>query len=155
MIGTAWCHLARWLVRCSPHGRFLLTEYAWRLARRISASDSMRVELFDHAYYLQPLQYRTEFYLYCLRHEFLSRNDAALTTRMVRPGETVIDLGANIGNFAVPMAHAVGPTGRVIAVEPCLQVFRRLVHHIAMNPGGCIVPLRLAIGEQNGDEVFL
>src|SRR5437870_4323401 len=114
MIGTAWCLAARWLVRCSPRGRFLLTEYAWRIARHIGDPESMGVNLSGGKYYLRPLQSRTEFYLYCLREEFPNRDDAALTARLVHPGDTVIDLGANIGNFAVPMANAVGPTGRVI-----------------------------------------
>src|SRR5919204_279974 len=33
-------------------------------------------------------------------------------------GTTAIDVGANVGIFAVPLALAVGPQGRVIAVEP-------------------------------------
>lgn len=36
----------------------------------------------------------------------------------VRPSETVIDVGANYGFWAVPMARAVGSRGRVLAFEP-------------------------------------
>jgi ubiquinone/menaquinone biosynthesis C-methylase UbiE len=35
----------------------------------------------------------------------------------LRPGELVADLGAGTGIFSVPMARAVGPTGRVLSVE--------------------------------------
>jgi tRNA/tmRNA/rRNA uracil-C5-methylase (TrmA/RlmC/RlmD family) len=35
----------------------------------------------------------------------------------VQPGDTVVDLFSGVGLFAVPLAEAVGPTGRVIAVE--------------------------------------
>ncbi len=38
--------------------------------------------------------------------------------RFCRAGDTVVDVGANIGEWALQMADAVGPTGRVIAVEP-------------------------------------
>lgn len=34
------------------------------------------------------------------------------------PGDTVIDVGANAGIFAVCAAQAAGPTGRVLALEP-------------------------------------
>lgn len=39
-------------------------------------------------------------------------------TSIIRPGDRVIDGGANIGYFAVLMSQLVGPTGHVIAVEP-------------------------------------
>jgi len=38
--------------------------------------------------------------------------------RLVRPGMTVADVGANIGLLTLVMARAVGPEGRVIAFEP-------------------------------------
>src|SRR5687767_12418481 len=34
---------------------------------------------------------------------------------LVRPGATVLDIGANIGAHTLPLAKAVGPTGRVLA----------------------------------------
>lgn len=37
---------------------------------------------------------------------------------VLRPGMTFVDLGANIGYFSLLAANLVGPTGRVIAVEP-------------------------------------
>jgi FkbM family methyltransferase len=38
--------------------------------------------------------------------------------QFIRPGDTVLDLGAHIGLHTIPLAHAVGPKGKVIAVEP-------------------------------------
>jgi FkbM family methyltransferase len=37
---------------------------------------------------------------------------------LVKPGQTVLDIGANIGFFAITMASLVGLTGRVFAFEP-------------------------------------
>jgi FkbM family methyltransferase len=42
----------------------------------------------------------------------------AYMRRALEPGMTVVDIGANIGYFAVLAASLVGPAGRVIAVEP-------------------------------------
>ncbi len=43
--------------------------------------------------------------------------DAVLTLTRPRPGEAIVDLYAGAGLFSVPLAHAVGPTGSVLAVE--------------------------------------
>ncbi len=39
-------------------------------------------------------------------------------TGLLRPGDTFLDVGANIGYFALLGAALVGPAGRVIAIEP-------------------------------------
>jgi len=48
-------------------------------------------------------------------------------------GATVVDVGANIGCHTLPFAHAVGPSGRVIAVEPQFMLFAMLCGSLAMN----------------------
>jgi FkbM family methyltransferase len=53
-----------------------------------------------------------------------------LLDRLVEPGTTVVDVGANIGYNTVHAARRTGPRGRVIAIEPTpdnLEVLRRNV----------------------------
>lgn len=38
--------------------------------------------------------------------------------RALKPGETVLDIGANLGYYSFFMSRAVGPTGQVHGVEP-------------------------------------
>src|SRR5262245_34051536 len=38
--------------------------------------------------------------------------------RHIKPGMTVVDVGANFGYYTVLFGGAVGATGRVIAIEP-------------------------------------
>ena len=54
--------------------------------------------------------------------------------RLVRPGQTVIDIGANSGVHSLPMAALVGEGGRVIAFEPTRAAFDRLRRNLALNP---------------------
>jgi cyclopropane fatty-acyl-phospholipid synthase-like methyltransferase len=43
--------------------------------------------------------------------------DEIVAAMKLRPGQTVADIGAGTGLFEVPMAKAVGPKGRIYAVE--------------------------------------
>jgi len=45
------------------------------------------------------------------------RIDEVVGSVGIRPGQTIADIGAGSGLFSVPLARAVGPTGRVYAVE--------------------------------------
>jgi FkbM family methyltransferase len=53
--------------------------------------------------------------------------------QVVRPGDTVIDVGANLGYYTLLAADLVGENGRVVAIEPNPDVFRRLTSSIAVN----------------------
>lgn len=56
-----------------------------------------------------------------------------LLSQLVRPGMTVMEVGANIGTLTVPLARAVGPTGRVIAVEPQRVIHQMLCTNVTLN----------------------
>lgn len=73
------------------------------------------------------------------------RHEIALLTSFVKPGDAVLDVGANIGIYTLHLSRAVGPTGRVISVEPDPDNLRLLRENIEIN--GCrnvtIVPCAL------------
>jgi FkbM family methyltransferase len=50
----------------------------------------------------------------------------AYLVRHVRPGDTVLDVGMNVGHVTLPAASLVGPKGKVIAFEPNLDLVRRV-----------------------------
>ncbi len=52
---------------------------------------------------------------------------------VLRRGDVAVDVGANIGVFTVPMALAVGETGRVIAYEPNPEVADLLGDNVYLN----------------------
>src|SRR5262245_36483242 len=51
----------------------------------------------------------------------------------LRPGERVLDIGGNIGQYTVLAASKVGPTGRVFAVEPGEKVRDLLTRSVRAN----------------------
>ena len=53
--------------------------------------------------------------------------------RLCRPGMVVLDIGANVGCHALPMARLVGATGRVIAFEPMPWANARIRKNLSLN----------------------
>lgn len=62
-----------------------------------------------------------------------SESEVAMMRAFLREGSTVIDVGANIGDLTVPLARAVGDTGRVYAIESHPGVFNVLCANLALN----------------------
>lgn len=56
-----------------------------------------------------------------------------LFDEVVRQGDTVLDVGANIGYNTVYLSRAVGPSGRVIAIEPAHDNLEVLRQQLAAN----------------------
>lgn len=54
-------------------------------------------------------------------------------TRLVNPGDVVLDVGANIGAHTLPLARLVGEAGRVIAFEPTRYAFLKLQQNVSLN----------------------
>jgi FkbM family methyltransferase len=73
-----------------------------------------------------------DFYIW-LRGYFEPRTVAAYRS-VIRPGDNVIDIGANMGAHTLHLAAAVGPSGHVLACEPTAHAFERLKVNIDANP---------------------
>lgn len=65
------------------------------------------------------------------------------------PGDTVVDVGANIGVFSLWAAGRIGPTGTLTTIEPNPQTFGLLER----NAAGATIH-RVACGETAGDVDF-
>ena len=65
----------------------------------------------------------------------------------LREGDCVLDIGANIGYYALMEARLVGPRGQVYAIEPVPHNMQLLEDSIRLNNYGNIETFRLAIGQ--------
>ena len=54
--------------------------------------------------------------------------------RMIRPGDVVFDIGANIGAHTLHFAQSVGSHGQVVAFEPTDFAFSKLLRNVSRNP---------------------
>jgi FkbM family methyltransferase len=80
--------------------------------------------------------------------------EVALVSGLVEPGDTVIDVGANIGTLAVPLAKRVGPTGTVLCFEPQRYIYNLLCANLVLNGATNAHAFRLALDDTAGSVVF-
>lgn len=76
--------------------------------------------------------------------------ERTLLRRLAKPGATVIDVGANIGYFALLFAEAVGEHGRVLCVEPDPANLRELRRNVERNGLSNVEVLATAAGSRDG-----
>lgn len=77
-------------------------------------------------------------------------HDLSLFRDYCRPGETVVDVGANIGEVSIVLSQGVGDSGRVIAFEPHPRIFTFLTGNLALNKCTNVTPKNLALGSEPG-----
>jgi FkbM family methyltransferase len=70
---------------------------------------------------------------------------------LIKPGDVVLDIGANIGAHTLPLAQSVGDSGKVYAFEPTDFAFSKLLRNIQLNPGiiSRIVAVQAFLGERD------
>ncbi|MCU1384017.1 MAG: FkbM family methyltransferase [Acidobacteria bacterium] len=77
-----------------------------------------------------------------------------IVTRFLAPGDTMIDVGANIGYFTILGARRVGPRGRVVAFEPVGRVRERLTYNLQLNDLTNVTVRDEALSAQSGAAEF-
>lgn len=96
-----------------------------------------------------PKGFKDTFQAYIIRNGW-----EELTTEMfkkvVKKGDTVVDLGANIGYFSLLAARLVGSEGKVYAFEPEPMNYELLLKNIELNGYDNIVPVPKAVSNVSG-----
>ncbi|HEU0300252.1 MAG TPA: FkbM family methyltransferase [Longimicrobium sp.] len=146
----AWFRAARAVVRRLPAGRFRAFERLSRV-RLAPFEDQLDGEL-------GGWRYGCDLRNVIAREACLTGRTAPAETAVVRagspPGGTFVDVGANWGYFTLVGAHAVGPGGRVVALEPDPRVHAELCANVARNGIRTVTVLPVAAADREGEAVL-
>ena len=106
---------------------------------RVSTGDGVTVELRPGV--------RGERYIF---YEVFMKSSYLSAGQRIRPGDTVVDVGANVGFFSILAASLVGPTGWVVALEPQPDTFNQLQRNIQISGMKNIRARQVAVSERKG-----
>jgi len=84
-----------------------------------------------------------------LRNGEFEPNELAFVARFVKPGMTVLDLGAHHGLYSLLASKRVGSRGRVFAFEPSPRERAALRLHLKLNLCRNVTVERVALGNEN------
>lgn len=85
-----------------------------------------------------------------IKEKIHERATTELFKEVVKEGNAVVDLGANIGYFTLLSAKLVGPQGKVFAFEPEPENYKYLVKNIEINNYRHAKAFKKAVSNENG-----
>jgi FkbM family methyltransferase len=77
-------------------------------------------------------------------------NTLSILRRLLKPGDTFFDVGANVGVISLVASRWVGPTGRVYSFEPSLREHDRMLKNLETNDVGNVQVFRVAVTAGSG-----
>lgn len=132
----------------------LLPLIAGELVRRVRFYWTGAVVVQGSTFYLQPDDtYLTQ---YVLDWGCYEPTETQLFRSKIQPGDTVIDVGANVGWFTVIASKLVGEKGRVFAFEPDPTSFGYLQRNVEVNGCKNVILEQKALSNEEGKvELFI
>jgi FkbM family methyltransferase len=121
--------------------------------RRLFGRTHLKKRIFDYWMYLDTLDQgigRTLILFGCREEDH-----RIILQKVLKPGMTVLDIGANIGYYAMMERGLVGASGRIIAVEPASGNIATLRRNVALNGYQNIDFFHMAISDQDGTSELL
>jgi FkbM family methyltransferase len=119
-----------------------------------AANETLTLDLFDGTKVVVPrsLSVMTTYVL--LEQERWFEKEIDFVAAFVKPGMTVLDVGANVGIYTLSMARSVGPTGHVFAFEPSGATRALLEAGIKANGLGNVTVSPAALSDHTGTAVL-
>ena len=99
----------------------------------MNATNVLTVRMADDVSLVVPASLSSITTYVLLEQERWFEKEASFLAHYLRPGMTAIDIGANLGVYALPMARLVGSAGRVFAYEPAGATRAMLEQSRALN----------------------
>lgn len=143
--------LAAWVSRNYPFdkGQWRLGALAYRLLPETELRSEIRTVGTRHGFAMRlDLGQFVDRTIYCTGG--WEPLETMVISAALKPGDTFVDVGANIGFFSLLAHRLVGPAGRVHAVEATPSTAALLDDNIARNRAGSIIVHRCAAGDREG-----
>ncbi|MCB5176611.1 MULTISPECIES: FkbM family methyltransferase [Microvirga] len=83
--------------------------------------------------------------------QFFDPQELALLETRIKEGFAFVDVGANVGGYALFVAARAGRSARILALEPQPEIFDRLTYNIRQNPFGTIKAIACAVADKTGE----
>ncbi len=77
-----------------------------------------------------------------------------IAQKYIKPGDRVLDVGANYGLFSLAASEATGASGTVIAFEPNPAAYKRLMLNFNLNNLGNVTAMQYGISDEPGELVL-
>jgi FkbM family methyltransferase len=117
-------------LRRRRNGGDVFVDYGW--IRLLYSGDSDVQELY---YHMNQARYYEK--------------DMNVFRSLVAPGQTAVDVGANLGFVTTMLASIVGPEGRVLSFEPSPTVFEKLRKTVGANRLEQVIPFNVGCGSSS------
>jgi FkbM family methyltransferase len=135
------------VIRLLPSAREAVFDRYFRLVKRVSPKVTGRTyfgaaincEIDDH------IMKRIFFF------NIWEPHNSYLIQSVLRPGDTFIDVGANVGYDSLLGSKAVGDNGKVVAIEASRSIFEQLGKNLSRNGIRNVRLVKLAVSEKNGE----
>ncbi|MDH2406107.1 FkbM family methyltransferase [Bradyrhizobium sp. SSUT18] len=134
-------------IRLLPSEREQAFDLYYRLVRRISPRFTGRT------YFGAAINCRIEDHI--MKRIFFFNvwepYNSRLIQSVLRPGDTFVDVGANVGYDSLLGSKLIGPEGRVIAIEAARSIFEQLGDNLARNGVANVRLVKVAVSDKPGE----
>ena len=83
--------------------------------------------------------------------QYFDAEERAVIEARMKDGFHFVDIGANIGGYALFVAGIAGQSARILALEPQPNIFERLAYNIGLNPFGTVKAIACAVADKDGE----
>lgn len=139
----------RWLRVLSWCNRFGALRCATRAFAGVPRGTLIRRRLFGYEIDLDVSRSSAQQLILLEGERFI--DERFLLQKLLQPGMTVVDVGANIGYYLLLAVQSIGAAGRVICIEPSSENLPELRRNIEINGFANVQLHAVALGDREGE----
>lgn len=146
--GAALLRIVRATRACGPGWAGMRRAFALRaVGQRMVGDGAVDIEALGARMRLHPADNVVEKRL-LYTPQYFDPAERALLAARARPDLVFLDIGANVGPYALEAARLSGPTARIVAVEAQREIYERLVFNIRQNAFATVKAIECALADR-------